>query len=96
MTGVRKQSRIRGVRRESGLLVASESARLAAKQKAERTRTGMLKRRPVEKVLHLPDGRTMVVRIDDSGTAAEHEFDDHQDAIVRPDTIRYSLRPQRI
>lgn len=45
-----------------------------------------------ERVLHLPNGQTVKVTVDDSGTATQIEEDDALHAIVRPATHRLQLK----
>lgn len=42
---------------------------------------------PGEKVLYLPNGKTVKVTVDDSGVVTQVEEDEHLHAIVRPPTF---------
>lgn len=50
---------------------------------------------PGERVLHLPNGRTVKVTVDDSGVATQVEEDDRLHAVVRPQTLvkKIGVRP---
>jgi hypothetical protein len=87
--------RARGYTRPSGLMVATSeimttSDALAADIRAKKARHGLIQRRPKERVLLLPDGRKVAVQVDDFGNA-HHVWDDHQDAVVRPEPLRLTV-----
>lgn len=46
---------------------------------------------PGERVLHLPNGRTVKVTTDASGQATQVESDHNQHAVVRPATLNLKL-----
>lgn len=46
---------------------------------------------PNERVLHLPNGTTVKVSVDDSGVATQVEEDENLHAIVRPKTVTYKI-----
>lgn len=56
---------------------------------------GMTVHRPGERVLHLPNGATVKVTVDDSGVATQVEEDEHLHAIVRPPTFHYKIGRDR-
>jgi len=55
-------------------------------------RHGMRVRTPGERVLYLPNGTAIRVSTDDSGIATQVEEYERLHAVVRPHTIRQSLR----
>lgn len=50
---------------------------------------------PGERILHLPNGTTVKVTVDDSGVATQIEEDDALHAVVRPHPIRIPLGGRR-
>ena len=92
---------MRGYTRDSGLLVAdaveaqkrsyahAATKALSRDQKGIKARPGLIQRRKINRILHLPDGSRMNLRMDESGVASEHEHDDHQDAFVFPAAINF-------
>lgn len=46
---------------------------------------------PNERVLHLPNGTTVKVSVDDSGIATQVEEEERLHAIVRPKTVTYKI-----
>lgn len=45
-----------------------------------------------EQRIHLPNGATIRVSVDASGTATQIEENERLHAVVRPDTVRFQLR----
>lgn len=49
--------------------------------------------KPEERLLYGPDGKLIGrMKVNDLKTAAEYEYEDHQDAVVKPQTIHHNLR----
>ena len=51
--------------------------------------------KPGERILHLPNGSTVKVSVDDSGISTQVEEDDHLHAIVRPKTFTQKIGGMR-
>lgn len=45
-----------------------------------------------EKILYLPNGKSVKVSIDDSGVVTQIEENNHLHAVVRPTTLTYKIR----
>jgi hypothetical protein len=78
--------------------ITQTSDALAAEQQATKFRTGLLQRKPREVMIRNLGGpasnTSMVIKLSDWGNS-EHEFDDHQDAVARPDHLLYKMRPAK-
>lgn len=52
----------------------------------------ILRHRPKERTVTLPDGTRAKVTVDDSGTVQHTETDDRLDAVVRPKSVTIQIR----
>lgn len=81
----------KAVQDETGLWVARQAEIWAQDMKARISRPGMLQRVNEVKTVYDQHGKPICqVKISDFGNT-EHVYDDHQDAVVRPNTVK--LRP---
>jgi hypothetical protein len=58
------------------------------------TGVALLRMRGREWIERLPNGKSVRVTVDDSGTVTQVEHDDRLDAIVRPATVTIQIRSQ--
>ena len=85
-----KPFRGKAQQQEDGLWVARKAAEMARDMKTTKTRPGMVQRSDRRKTVYGPSGRPIaVVKVHGSGNT-EHEYDNHQDAVARPDPVKIS------
>lgn len=76
---------------EEGLWVARRAQQIAIEVRSTKARPGLLQRTNRTETVYGPTGRPIAkVKVSDWGNS-EHEFDDHQDAVVRPRPVKASL-----
>ncbi len=74
----------------NGLWVARKAAEFAHDMRSQKARPGLFNRRSRKRTVYGPTGRPIaVVHVSGFGNT-EHEYDDHQDAVVRPDPVKIS------
>ncbi len=72
---------------EIGMWVAKSADSMALEMKGHSFRRGILKRRNYRKTIYNQHGKPIAqVHVHDSGNT-EHEFDNHQDGVARPDPV---------
>ncbi len=82
-------------RTAEGLWVAKEAQRFSNEMRSGKARRGLFTRRDRKRTVYGPTGRPIaVVHVSGFGNT-EHEFDDHQDAVVRPDPVKVDLAELR-
>ena len=73
---------------EVNLWVCRQAEAAADEIRSSKFRRGFLKRKPITRTIFDRYGRPICkVKVNDSGIATEHEFDNHQDAVVRPEPV---------
>lgn len=80
------------------LLIKRAINKFAATPRETTISTGthtMTVHQPGERMLHLPNGTTVKITVDESGIATQVEEDEHLHAIVRPHTFVYKIGGMR-
>ncbi len=80
---------------ENGLWVTRKATEFAHDMRTQKARRGMFKRKDRKRTVYGPTGRPIaVVHVSGFGNT-EHEFDNHQDAVARPHTVKVSMSEMR-
>ncbi len=80
---------------EDGLWVARKASEFAYDMRTQKARPGLFQRQNRKRTVYGPSGKPIaVVHVSGFGNT-EHEYDDHQDAVARPDPVKLSMSVMR-